>query len=314
MARGRAVLIATGGGLLAALFYLSILTGSTGSLILAYLTPLPLFVIGLSLGVPGAAVAGTAACAAVLAVGGLVAAAAFLAVYALPVALAVRQALLSRNAADGSVQWYPPGPVLLWLIGYALAAFCVAAAVAVSSGTDLSAVTRAVVDAQFGQLPAELRPAPETSALPSLLAWLLPGLFVASWLVMLAANAALAQGALMRFGRNLRPAMAMADVAFANAALFAFAAALLAAVAAPGLIGMAGVTAALALGTGYAFVGLGVVHYTLRRRPAKPLLLTLFYVLMALLLWPVLLVAGLGLVEQTYGLRRRLAAGAKGKD
>ena len=43
-------------GLVAALFYLSVLTGSSGSLILVYLVQLPLFGAGLSFGVKAAAV------------------------------------------------------------------------------------------------------------------------------------------------------------------------------------------------------------------------------------------------------------------
>ena len=39
-----------------------------------------------------------------------------------------------------------------------------------------------------------------------------PGMVVVSWLTMAIVNAALAQGVLMRFGRNLRPAMRVAEV------------------------------------------------------------------------------------------------------
>ena len=51
-------------GLVAALFYLSVLTGSSGSLILVYLVQLPLFGAGLSLGVKAAAIAMAVATAA----------------------------------------------------------------------------------------------------------------------------------------------------------------------------------------------------------------------------------------------------------
>ena len=58
-------LIALGAGLLSALFYLSVKMGSPGAIILAYLSQLPLFVIGLSLGLTPTAIACLVAAAAI---------------------------------------------------------------------------------------------------------------------------------------------------------------------------------------------------------------------------------------------------------
>ena len=55
MSRDR--LIAVGGGLLCALLYLSVMSGSTGAIFFTYLSQLPLFLVGLSLGFLPAAIA-----------------------------------------------------------------------------------------------------------------------------------------------------------------------------------------------------------------------------------------------------------------
>ena len=56
-----------------------------------------------------------------LAVSDLLGAALFAALNAVPVGLLVRQALLARRRPDGTYAWYPPGLLMAWLTGYALA-------------------------------------------------------------------------------------------------------------------------------------------------------------------------------------------------
>jgi len=46
----KALLMFIGGGVLSALLYLSVVTGGMGALILAYLAPLPLLMVGLGAG------------------------------------------------------------------------------------------------------------------------------------------------------------------------------------------------------------------------------------------------------------------------
>ena len=92
----RDYLIALGAGLLSALFYLSVKMGSPGAIILAYMSQLPLFVIGLSLGLIPTAIACLVAAAAIAVSANFSAAGLFLAVTAGPVLLLVRQLLQSR--------------------------------------------------------------------------------------------------------------------------------------------------------------------------------------------------------------------------
>src|SRR5271166_6913484 len=106
--------------------YLVALNGSHGSLILVYLTQLPLFVAGLWLGAGAAALAGLTALLILLAAGGLMAAVLFAALNAVPVVLLVRQALLARTGGRGAIEWYPPGLLTAWLTGLGLTGIAVA--------------------------------------------------------------------------------------------------------------------------------------------------------------------------------------------
>jgi hypothetical protein len=56
-------------------------------------------------------------------------------------------------------------------------------------------------------------------------------------------------------------------------------------------------------------VGLAVVHVWTRRWPARMVTLTGCYLLLLVFGWPVLLVAGLGFMEQWLLLRRHVAGG-----
>jgi hypothetical protein len=66
----------------------------------------------------------------------------------------------------------------------------------------------------------------------------------------------------------------------------------------------------LAQGLPYFFAGLAVVHAACRNRGARTVMLTIFYIILILFAWPAALVAGLGLLDQVIGLRRRLLAAA----
>ena len=101
-------LLAIGGGAASVLIY-SLAGTVPGGLIFAYFTALPLYLVGLGLGLSAGATAGVAATVGIWIPGGGVTAMVFLVVTALPVVVFVRQALLSRNDAQGNQVWYPAG-------------------------------------------------------------------------------------------------------------------------------------------------------------------------------------------------------------
>jgi hypothetical protein len=290
-------------GALGAALYLAVLTGSPGALILAYLAQLPLFAAGLWLGVGAAATAAVTASIALLAAGGLIAAALFAALYAVPVVLLVRQSLLARTSADGTLEWYPPGLLAAWLSGLGLVAL--AGAVMILGGPDAieallretlaPAVDRFVDESDAGR-----------AALTGLLALILPGAIAASWMVMTASNAVLAQGVLARFGAAWRPSPDLAALSLPMwfSALLAVAAVL---AAVGGAARFVGVNMLIVLSVPFCLAGLAVLHTAVRRLPRPQVPLVAFYVLAGLFGWPLLAVAVLGVLDAPLGLRRRFA-------
>jgi hypothetical protein len=123
---------------------------------------------------------------------------------------------------------------------------------------------------------------------------------------MAATNGVLAQGLLARFGANWRPSPDMAALGLPVwiPVLFALAAGVM---LLGGTARFVGVNVMIVLAVPFSLAGLAVLHSLARRlsRPAVPLVT--FYVLAGLFGWPLLLVALLGVLDSSLGLRRRFA-------
>jgi Predicted membrane protein (DUF2232) len=300
---GRLGITGTGAllGALGAGLYLSVLTGSPGSLILVFLAQLPLFAAGLWLGVGAVAMASLTASAVLLAAGGVVAAALFAGFYAAPVILLVREALLSRRGPEGAIEWYPPGLLSAWLTGLGLAAFAVALLL-LGGPSGIETLLRESLAPAIDRW-VEASDA-SRDALVADLARVFPGVVAASWMVMTASTAMLAQGVLARFGVSWRPSPDLASLTLPAwvPAVFGIAAA---AMAMGGTARFLGINVTIVLAIPFCLAGLAVLH-TLARRLRRPQIpLATFYVLAGLFGWPLLVIAILGLLDALFGLRRR---------
>lgn len=290
-------------GTAGAALYLAVLTGSPGALILVYLAQLPLFAAGLWLGVGIAAIAGLTASVILLAAGGVIAAAVFAGLYAAPVVLLVRQALLARRGPGDAVEWYPPGLLTAWLTGLGLAAL-VAVLVLLGGRQGIEVLLRESLTPIFDRFVGEAPISRDT--LIADLARIIPGVVAASWMMMTASTAMLAQGVLARFGLSWRtsPDLAALTLPIWIVLLLGVAAA---AAAIGGAVGFFGVNILIVLLIPFCFAGLAVLHMAVRRMRRPQIPLTAFYVLAGLFGWPLLVIAVLGLLDAVFGLRRRLA-------
>jgi len=301
-----ALAAALGGGAISAVLYVSVIFAGVGALILGYLAPLPLFLVGLWFGFAATALAGAAGAGVVLiATGSVVGMGGYVLTGAVPAAFVVRQALLARQTESGDVEWYPPGLLLLGLTGFGIAAFFVAVVLALGEPGGLEGMVRRTLQGMARQLAAPGAEPPPPDAF--WLAPVLPGLVVVSWLTMTIVNGALAQGLLMRFGRNRRPPMRLADMELPGWVVLAFAGMVAAATVLPGGIGFLALNVALVLSLPFGLAGLSVVHAFASRQTAKVALLVGFYLFLFLFGWPILFLIGLGVIEQWIGLRRRWA-------
>jgi len=301
-----AMVAALGGGVVSALLYVSVMFAGVGALILGYLAPLPLLIVGLWFGFAATGIAGALGAVLVAgATGGLFGPLGYVLSGAVPAAFVARQALLARQTDSGDVEWYPPGLLLLGLTGLGLAAFFAAVLLALGEPGGLEGMVRRTLQgmAQRFAAPGSEPPPPDAFWM----APVLPGLVVVSWLVMTIVNAALAQGLLMRFNRNRRPPMRLAELELPGWVVLAFAGAIAAATVLPGWLGFLALNVALVLSLPFGLAGLSVVHAFASRQTAKVALLVGFYLFLFLFGWPILILIGLGVIEQWIGLRRRWA-------
>jgi len=304
MRRAGTAAVAIACGSVGGCLYLGATLGTPGGLVLVYLTQLPLFLAGLWLGTGAAALAGLTAALVLLAASDLLGAAVFAALNAIPVTLLVRQALQARRGSDGSVVWYPPGLLTAWLTALALAG--IAAALLLLGGPEgLQAALRGVVGEVIDRLARS--PVANRDQAAELIAMIIPGIVAASWMIMLVANAVLAQGLLARFGASWRPSpdLAALDLPLWVPLALGLAAA---AVVFGGALRFIGVNMLIALSVPFCLAGLAVLHAVARHMSHPVMVLVGFYMLATVFGWPFLAVAILGLLESWLGLRHRLVS------
>jgi hypothetical protein len=301
-------LAAIGAGLASAVMFLAMMLGSVMALPLAYLAPLPLFLVGLSLGAGASALAGAVSSALVAAAlgGSLLTGIIYFVVNGVPATILSRQALLGRGDAAGNIEWYPPGRLLGWLTGLGLAAL----PGAVILLSDMAGGFDSVM-AGFSEVDLlRMLPADQLAPMRGLIervGTIMPGIIVISWLAMVAVNGALAQGLLARFKRNRRPRLDIATLELPEWILIAAAAAALAAWFASGAAGFFAKNGLAILLLPLVVVGLAVVHAFARQIKAGPAVLAILYILLVLFSPLVVTIALLGVLDQLLGLRRRIA-------
>ncbi|GGF25105.1 membrane protein [Aliidongia dinghuensis] len=306
----RSAAFAVAGGLAAALLFVSLVKGNVGGVILMGMTPLPLFLVGLSLGIAPAAIASVVGTAVILAVDtlyGMV----FLADFALPVMVVVPLALWRRRV---ETEWPSAGRLVLGLTALAAVVFLASQLSLVGQPGGMEGSLRAAV----GTLAKELRNQdPQVGAqaeemLQSAVRWL-PGMGATVWMGLIAVNGVLAQGALAGFGWARRPAPTIASITVPWLVLVPLAAAIAAAALGDrlpygGEIAFAGSNLSVILAVPFLFQGLGVIHASAARSSKRAWLLAGVYVAVLVFGWPIPLIVALGVIEQWVGLRRRIAA------
>ncbi len=304
----RALIIAALAGVVSGVVFIAPMHQPIIGMLFINFTHLPLMLAGLGLGTAAvgvAALTGTMVVGAANGVGPLLS---FLAVIALPTAVAVRQALLWRTADDGSVAWYPPGRLLVLLVCYGAGMFTLIFMVMGNDGPGMIETMRTMLDAMFTGMAPDMADGERLKA-AGLWAPYIPAALVVSWMITLTFNAALAQGLLKRSGRNLRPSLEFSQTELPLAFAFALVASAGLWYFTGGVVGFFGQTLTIIIALAYLFVGLTVVHKFSHVWPKRPYLLALFYFMLLFFLgWPGLaLVAAVGLADQLFWLRPRLA-------
>lgn len=286
-------LLAVGCGLTSVVLYLPIFFGIAGGVVGAYFASVPLFLAGLALGrreAVTAAITGTIG-AALLGMG-WVSAAAYGLGQALPVLVTVRGAVLSRGGPDGETEWYPIGRSLVFLAGYAALGVLAAEVLAVGEPGGLEGSLRDLV-AELSRRFAGAESGWADSWFPTII----PGLTGASWLFMTVVNGLLAQTAASRMGSAIRPTPEWSGARPPPLAAETFLA-LVAIAMLPDPVGFTALNCALILSAAFALTGLARVHRFARGRTGGRAILIGVYTVLVLFGWPVILLIGIGLIDQ----------------
>jgi hypothetical protein len=311
------ILIALAAGSASALMFASIISGALISLVLFYLSPLPLMVTALGWGPLAATIGGIAAASGLGLMFGLPYCAAFAVTVALPAWWLGHLALLGRPvvkaaptasaaAAPPTLEWYPVGRILLWIAGFA--ALTTMAAM-LTLGTDAEAITGTLRRGLLRVLgPRDAASAGDVERWVAALSLIAPpaaaivSMMTLTLNLWLAGKIAATSGRLHRPWPDLRTAELppMTLVVLSVALAFCFIG---------GLVAMFAQIATTVLMMAYAFAGFAVLHTLTLALKSRALWLSCTYAVVVVFGWPVLAIIALGLADAVFGFRERYLRG-----
>ncbi|WP_417841317.1 DUF2232 domain-containing protein [Terasakiella sp.] len=300
----KVVFFAVGGGALSAILALSLVTGSGLALMLAYLAPFPLFLVGLGNGGKPAAIAAFAGIVFAILLGGPLSGSVFAVMNTLPCWLAIRLALTSRTQ-DGREEWFPVGNILVTFAGYGSALFVMALIFLITPTDSIAQMVKDFLSTLIGTVAPSLS-AEHKEGFVDQMSLFFPAMVLVSWMLMTTINAVLAQGVLTKSGKALRPSPKYGELTLPDLASWAFVACATVTVVASGDIEYVARNLTVVMALPFLALGLTVVHKLVRMTRFSGALLAAFYLLLLLSIWVALPVIGLGLIEQWIGLRKRI--------
>ncbi|MBR0776152.1 DUF2232 domain-containing protein [Bradyrhizobium diazoefficiens] len=303
-------LIALVAGLASALMFASIVSGALISLVLFYLSPLPLMVASIGWGPLYASLGGIAAAIGLGALFGLPYCIAFAVTVALPAWWLGHLALLGRQVAgdtsaavtEPEMEWYPVGRLLLWIAGFAT---LTTVAALLTLGTDADSITGTLRRGLTRILRAtDPQASSETDQLIDALVRIAPAAATIVSMTTLTLNLWLSAKVTATSGRLRRPWPDLMSAELPPMTLAALCVAL-AFCFAGGLLGIAAQIATAALMMGYAFTGFAVLHTLTLALKSRAFWLVSIYAVIVVFGWPVIAMAVLGLADAVFGFRMR---------
>jgi hypothetical protein len=306
-------------GLASALLFAVVVTGSPLGIILSYVAPLPVLIGALGWnhrsGLVATAAGGLATALAFRPEAGL----AFVIGSALPAWWLAYLALLGRPNADGSLEWYPLGRLLLWVAASA-AVITFVGALALGSwdyGTYRDSLRNTIEDVIRIQMrvPADTPLPPTFGGVPreqflDALVGAVPFLAATAFALVLALNLWIAAKVVVISQRLPRAWPTIPATRMPHSALLLLVAAVVVSFA-PGLVGVLALAFAGGLLMAFALQGLALLHHVSRGRPGRTGLLVGAYILLAFIAHTFLpLLALAGIADTAVDLRRRFPGGA----
>lgn len=304
-------IVGIGAGLVAALLFSVVITGSPLAVLLYSAAPLPIFIAALGWnhrsGLFACAAGALAVAVALTASAGV----AFAVIIALPAWWIAYMALLARSDESGTTEWYPLGHLMVWIAATASLATVGSALVMTTDYEAYRTVIARIIENLLNEMVRgkliALTPGANLQELAQSLAPVVPVGIGASFVTTITANLWLAGKTVQVSGRLPRPWPFIPSTTLPRQALLLLVAAIVTALAG-GFIGVAGAAMTGALLAAFMFSGLAMLHDLSRGRPFRtPMLISVYIalVLMQAVLTPLLALAGL--IDTLLGLRKRAA-------
>ncbi|MFC5418362.1 DUF2232 domain-containing protein [Bosea eneae] len=303
-------IVGIGAGLVSALLFTVVITGSPLALLLSYVAPLPVLIAALGWNHRAGLVAVAAGTLAVTVVLKLSLGLAFAIGAALPAWWIAYLALLARGDGQGNSEWYPLGRLLVWI---ATVATLVTIGGALAISTDFETYHRVmthglqlVLTGGQGIGPVVRLPAGvDAGELAARLAALVPAAAGASFVPMIVANLWLAAKAVQLSGRLPRPWPFIPSTHLPPMAVAGLIGGILLSLAG-GFVGLAGAALSGALIAAFGLSGLAAVHDLSRGKAWRaPSLFALYLALVIMLITIFPFLALLGIADALIDLRRR---------
>jgi Predicted membrane protein (DUF2232) len=308
------ILIAIAAGCASALMFASIISGALFSLVLVYLAPLPLMVAALGWGPASAMLGGIGA--------GIIIALSFSLMHGLSYVLMIAapaywlghlsllaqpvNASPSPNGHDAALEWYPIGRIVLWAACIAALLLGFALLTAGSSGDEVTAKLREQALQSLNALQRAGLEIEDKERVATFFARALPLFAVGTTIVMYLVNLWLAGRVAQTSHRLRRPWPDLHGIELPKAAIAVLAVALLLSFAG-GMLALLAQVAGAALLTAYTIVGFAVLHALTRTANGRLWWRLSAYAAIIMFMWPLLLMPVVGLLDATFGLRRRFA-------
>ena len=297
------VLIAIMGGALCTVFSLSPLFIPVLGFLLSYFAALPLYMVGFGWGKSNGAIACLVPFLLFFLALGPNQAGLFAIMNVIPTILIVHLSL--RQNSDQ--QWYPLGHVISWLVAVVIVVVSAALIIASANTIDVMAGIQNWINSILE--PGIISETSSANIIPFSL-----GIIGASWIIVNMVNAVVAIKLLANFKLNLRPPLSLADWHVPNYWDIPLIIGILIFIAPhlPINFGLSenfviiGKTIVSLSSIPLFIIGLHVIYLWLMQFKNSRFLFNVIVVIAFFLVWPALLIVGLGVLEPWYGLRQRV--------
>jgi hypothetical protein len=299
-------LVGIGAGATSALMFASVASGSVLSIALFYVAPLPIMIAALGWSHWAAMIAALGAATTLAAVFGSMFFFAFLVGTGIPAWWLGYLAMLARPAADGgSLEWYPPGRLVLWCA--ALATIVISIGI-LTFGTDIDTFRTEMRQAleRIVEIRTEVPGSVNRAQMFDFFVAVLPAAAAVVATTTNTINLWLAARIVKFSGRLHRPWPHLPGLSFPGKAAAALAIAI-GLTFIGGIAGLLATVASAALVVAYGVLGFAVLHAVTRNARGRGLVLGIAYASVILFFWPIFALCLLGLADTAIDLRGRVA-------